>query len=244
MNNFYVLLGGIVLSNTVFGQAVEYRPVPIPTTMPIADFITSAPVSPERGTLNGFHVKGSRLWWPYHLSDTPDDFDLAVTVHWWREVPSLPVDQSIFIVTGTVSDSKAYLSTDTSTVYSEFTIDIDTTLKDGTANEAAQTGGQVRLERSGGAVRFPSGLVKPYYSMHGLGFPAVGRKYLFFAAIDEPSGLFRLLTAYEIRGGNVFALDGQNAWPGLVGAKLPYNAFDGWGAERFIASVSEALAGK
>jgi hypothetical protein len=71
-------------------------------------------------------------------------------------LPAIPVFKSDAVVVGTVTDAAAHLSDARDFVYSEFRIRPENILKSG-ANTSLNIGQYIDAERSGGAVRFPSG---------------------------------------------------------------------------------------
>ena len=120
-------------------------------------------------------------------------------------LPSLPVMQSNTVVLGEVLTAQAYLSTDQSGVYSEFNIRIEDVFKNADL-ESLATGCQIDVEREGGRVKFPSGHIH-WYSVDKENMPLVGRRYIFFLTRGNQEEAFHILTAYELRGNKVFALD-------------------------------------
>lgn len=125
---------------------------------------------------------------------------------WWLGLPDLPGEQSDVVVEGIVADAKAFLSEDKTGVYSEFTIRVSKVLKVSTELQV-ELGDMVITERFGGKVRYPSGQVI-LYRIEGQGAPMTGKRYLFFLAKGNQRN-YRLLTAYEIQGKEVFCLDGS-----------------------------------
>lgn len=126
--------------------------------------------------------------------------------HWQADLSDLPADKSDLIIEGEVTGAQAFLSDDKTGIYSEFTIRTSKILK-APAHLSVSAGDTVVAERSGGKVKYPSGKVIRY-RIEGQGMPALGERYLFFLA-RTAEGNYRLLTAYEIRGDKVFALDGS-----------------------------------
>lgn len=129
-----------------------------------------------------------------------------------EEISDLPTDKSDLIVEGTVTDSAAFLSNDRGAVYSEITVHVSDVLKD-SSNLNAKNGHSIVTERFGGRVKYPNGQIVRY-GIVGQGFPAKGRKYLFFLS-RAGQGNYNLLTAYELQGNKVQALDGARVNLGL-----------------------------
>lgn len=157
--------------------------------------------------------------------------------HWLSRLPAFPVTKSNLIVVGEVLRAKAYLSNDKSGVYSEFDIRVDDILKD---DGGWLAGGNLLVaERSGGAVRFPSGRVQRYRSLHQ-GTPQIGRRYVLFLKRGNEAQGFLILTGYELREGYVVPLDGQDA--GRQKTNLAFAAYDGAEEEMFLNSLREAIS--
>ncbi len=138
------------------------------------------------------------------------DSQILSTFDWEVGLSALPVVQSSTIITGRVSEAKAYLSNDKSAVYSEFAIHIDEVLKND-ERVPLSAGTSVSVERPGGRVRFPSGKITLSLT-HGQGMPQIGRIYVLFLTHDFPlqgyqERAFYLLTGYELRNGRVLPLD-------------------------------------
>lgn len=128
------------------------------------------------------------------------------------DITDIPTDKSDLIVEGTVTDSAAFLSNDKGAVYSEITVRVSDVLK-GTADLNVRNGDSIVMERFGGRVKYPNGQIVRY-GLLGQGSPVKGRKYLFFLSRAE-QGNYNILTAYELQGNKVQALDGARVNLGL-----------------------------
>jgi hypothetical protein len=126
--------------------------------------------------------------------------------HWQVGLSDMPADRSDLVVEAKVTDSQAFLSDDKTGVYSEFTVRVSKVWKT-TPAATVNKGDTLVTERFGGRVRYPSGKIVRYL-VDGQGSPMKGKKYLFFLARAE-QGNYKLLTAYELQGNKVFALDGS-----------------------------------
>lgn len=193
---------------------------------PIVDYTALEPTEPGERTRR--QAKGRRFHKP--IAITPNrNFATAATVYHWPEgFPPLPVAESDLIVIGEVLGAHAYLSTDKSDVYSEFTFRIDEILKN--KNEAATLlQPSVVVTRSGGRVRFPAGEIQLVYNT-GQGMPRIGRRYLVFLKCTDQD--FDLLTGYEMRAGHIFPLD--DGTPNFI-------AFENADETTFLADLREKI---
>lgn len=131
------------------------------------------------------------------------NFKIRATVyHWPPDFPSLPVAESSAMIVGEVIDAHAYLSTDKTAVYSEFTVNVSQVLKD--SNGSVIQNSSVIVTRYGGRVQFPDGRIQLLFNTDQ-GMPRLGRRYVLFLKRDDQD--FDLLTGYELRAGRVFPLD-------------------------------------
>ena len=123
-----------------------------------------------------------------------------------EHISDLPADESDLIVEGRVTDSAAFLSNDKGAVYMELTVDISNVWKD-TSGLNLRNGDSIITERFGGRVKYPNGQIVRY-GIVGQGSPAKGTCYVFFLSRTE-QGSYSVLTAYELQGNKVQALDGS-----------------------------------
>lgn len=155
--------------------------------------------------------------------------------------PALPAAQSDVVLTGEITDAQAHLTEDKTGVYSEFTVLVEDVLKN-SSPAPMSPGSPISALRAGGAVRFPSGKIIRY-GQHGKPLPRAGRRYVFFLKANGDGGLdFTIITAYELRAGRVFPLDGVN----LVGAVEPayaeYQKHKDAAEASFLNEVRDAIA--
>lgn len=155
--------------------------------------------------------------------------------HWDAGLPSLPVGQSDLIVIGRVTGAQAHLSTDQTGVYSEFTVNVSNVLKN-SASAPVAPGELIVAEREGGRVEFPESNRVTWFATAGMGLPGLGSDYVFFLTSNEQQ--YTILTAYELQGGRVHPLDGQNA-PG--GRSWAGNVYEGADAQQFLRQVQDAV---
>jgi len=122
----------------------------------------------------------------------------------------MPIARSSAIVIGTVTTSEAYLTEDKTAIYSEFTVSVDTVVKNDPSNPI-DTRRPITLERNGGRVRMPSGKIIVSWTSHQK-MPQVGSRYVLFLTHEfetkgDTGNDFYLLTGYLIQAGRVFPLD-------------------------------------
>ena len=127
--------------------------------------------------------------------------------------PALPVDQSDLIFIGTVGSAAAHLSENKKSVFSEFTITVESLHK--ATNHSVTPGSVLTIDRLGGYVRYPSGQ-EVLYRFYGANMPKTGARYLFFINSKNKQD-YNILTAYELTGGIVVPLDMSSQFATLEG---------------------------
>jgi hypothetical protein len=152
-------------------------------------------------------------------------------------VSDMPTDLSDLIVEGHVKESGAFLSEDKTGIYSEFTVQVSDVIK---SSAPVGKGDLITTERFGGRVRFPSGQIARY-RVAGQGAPAKGGKYLLFLK-RRADGDYLILTAYEMRGNKVLALDGPRSNFKGKGSSQ-FDKHNGKDAHEFRKEVSAAAQG-
>jgi hypothetical protein len=182
----------------------EQRKIEFESQFPIADYSAPEPADPEQRATR--KAKGKK-YDKSPMTVTPSDTDgvTASTEHWADGLPAIPADQSNAVVIVEVTDARAYLSSDKTGVYSEFTVRIDEVLKNN-CSRPLTCNSLTTIERPGGRVRFSSGHIGQYFTV-GQGMPRSGRRYLLFLACQNQDKDFQILTGYELRGGHIFLLD-------------------------------------
>jgi hypothetical protein len=168
------------------------------------------------------------------ITEAPYPLTVTQNTHWWTSLPALPVTESDVIVVGEVSEARAFLSNDRTGIYSEFKISVGEVLKNNTSSPIV-AGMDIEAERSGGAVRFPSGAVQKYViaDQH---MPLVRRKYLFFFKGIEDHD-FSIITAYELGARHVVPLDGARNANG----RLPFDKYTGSDVSWFLDLIRDAI---
>ena len=151
--------------------------------------------------------------------------------------PAIPASQSDAIVIGEVTDAKAYLSEDRSSVYSEFAVLLTEVLKDSSVLQLTPNV-SIITERSGGRVRLSSGKILLRGFSHK-GMPRIGRRYVLFLKLNAEEQDFSIITGYELRAGRVFPLDGVPE----DDYKLPqFAAYEGADETKFLNDLRTAIA--
>jgi hypothetical protein len=154
--------------------------------------------------------------------------------------PALPIAQSDAVVVGEVTDAKALLSEDKTSIYSEFAVIISDVLKNNCSAELSE-GYSIDVARYGGAVRFPSGKIVQRGD-EGRPFPRLKRRYLFFLKYNNEGQDFSILTAYELRAGRVFPLDGLDRDGRAFEAYAAYQRYKDSDEATFLNQVRAAIA--
>jgi hypothetical protein len=161
----------------------------------------------------------------------------------WGLESTLPVKQSSAVIVGTVSDAKAFLSEDKTNVYSEYSVQVESVLKN-FDDKPVKAGDTLVAERQGGRVRLRSGAISGF-SISGQNPPQAGRRYLLFLGYNkyDASNLgptspgemnHHLLTAYELVGGKVAALDNPGG--------MYFKEHDGKAESAFLGEIRRMLS--
>ncbi|GEM_PF-2679123 len=122
-----------------------------------------------------------------------------------RPTEPVPVGDSDMVIVGEVEQLQPYLSSDKSSLYTEFRVRIGEVLKND-LEIPLLAGNVVLLEREGGVLRLPDGRII-VDSVQKRSLPVQGGRYVFFAKKrGSPGGLY-IYFAYEFVGDQVFSLD-------------------------------------
>lgn len=177
------------------------------STLDESQFPTAEEAAPEPSTLAERTKKNNKekKYEKYKDNIGPGVTVASIHYHWPPGFPTLPAAQSEAVVIGEVSDAKAYVTNDKTTVYSEFIIHIVKVLKDDN-QMSLQPGGSLIAERPGGRVRYPSGHISRF-SLTGWGMPRVMRQYIFFLTKNKVDESYHIVTGYELRNGRISPLD-------------------------------------
>lgn len=123
-----------------------------------------------------------------------------------EQVPSaIPSAESSLIIIGELLNAKASLSNNKKGLYSEYTLRIQTILKND-IQKNLQPDKNITIDRAGGYVRYPNGQ-KVLYLIDWQYLPEVKKRYLFFLNNKDQNLNYRIITGYELVNGRVAALD-------------------------------------
>ena len=175
---------------------------------PIVDFYDPEPLELNEKKVR--ETKGRRYTNKYLGQISEDTHQIFSIVDWDVGLPAFPVERSAAVVIGKVRSARAYLTPDKTGIYSEFTVAIDTIVKND-ADNIIKAEDTITVERNGGRARMPSGKLVLSWVNHQ-NMPRVGGRYLLFLTNDlqtpEDTGKdFYILTGYELRDGQVHMLD-------------------------------------
>lgn len=152
--------------------------------------------------------------------------------------PAIPAKQSNAIIVGDIVSATAYLSEDKVSIYSEFEVSNFDVFKN-TSPESLSSEKPIVISRDGGGVRFPSGKVIFNFLLEKP-MPLVGKKYLFFLEYSVQKG-FSIITAYELKQGQVFPLDGVTPNGNVTRQFAGHQSFKGVSEVDFLNQVNEAI---
>ena len=175
---------------------------------PIVDFDAQESNDPEqRSAREAKGRKYSKRYLP-KISESTDQ--LYSTADWDSGLPAIPTAKSSAVVIGTVTKSEAHLTADKTAIYSEFTVFVDTVIKND-VEWPVVTARAITVERNGGRVRMPSGKII-VSATRRQNMPQLGSRYVFFLTHDfeikgDTGKDFYLLTGYGIQAGRVTPLD-------------------------------------
>lgn len=142
-------------------------------------------------------------------------------------------NKSNAVIIGQVISAQAYLNSDKSNIYSEFTVRVEDVLKDDSYAPLI-IGNSVVATRNGGRIRYPSGRVTISF-IAGEGMPRLGRRYVLFLSRDEHEQDYDIVTGYELHAGQVALLDDP-------GPDHPLTAYKGKDEIGFLSKVCDAIA--
>lgn len=211
------------------------------TITPVVDFNAPEPAAPKEKALRRARNKRHDYWdnpadaQRFVLNDDSLPIALESGMSDGPKLYAIPAQESDAVIIGEVTDARAYLSNDKTSVYSEFTIRVEDVLKDSTTLLYPRA--TIATERRGGTVKLPSGkrLVR---GALGKTMPRVGQRYVLFLNYDKDGQIFPIITGYELRGDKVMPLDGVAHKNGLLAA---YAVHEGADETTFINEVRQAV---
>jgi hypothetical protein len=215
---------------------------------PIADYESQESTDPQerarRKARNHRHdltddVKGEALN-RFRLKENDPDILISLSVSHPRTEPAIPLAESDAIAVGEVIGAQAYLSNDRTRVYSEFTVRVEDVLKNGSTTPL-YSGAQITAQRSGGRVRFPSGKILLRGAPYGQNMLRLGQRYVLFLKYNDDGQDYSIITAYELRSGRVFPLDGSPEGDGKSRQFAEYEEYAGKDEITFINDVRAAI---
>lgn len=207
--------------------------------LPVADYVAPDPADSEKRAKR--RARGKRYDGQGWVREPRPESDSGITGRidsWMHGVTAFPTESSDAVVIGETTDAQAYLSNDKSGVYTEFTVRVDEIFKNDIIAPLI-IGGTVAAQREGGRVRFPSGRIHQY-KPHFQGMPRAGRRYVLFLKRNDDGQAYYIRTAYELRAGRVYPLDGVNLNKGA--AELPqFAVYKSANEETFLNAVRDAV---
>jgi hypothetical protein len=215
---------------------------------PIADYDSQESTDPQerarRKARNHRHdlagdIKGEALN-RFTLKENDPEILIPLAASHAPTVPAIPLAESDAVAIGEVTGAQAYLSNDRTSVYSEFTVRVEDVLKDGSASPL-YSGAQIATQRLGGRVRFPSGKILLRGASYGQNMPRLGQRYVFFLNHHDDGQDYSIITAYELRSGQVFPLDGSPEGNGKSRQFAEYEKHAGKDETTFINDVRAAI---
>ncbi len=187
-------------------------PMPTPSLQEMKRNFPSIEYGTEQHSADVRRQSKSKKYDKYRVldPDTTRDGEEVAFADWLPPGIALPVAESQVVVIGKTAESRAFLSNEKKSVYSEFKIEIEKGFKN-VSEASAEEQNLLTAEREGGIVVFPNGF-KTWYHVAGQRMPAVGERYLFFLTNDFPQygrqgDALYLLTAYHLKDGKVYPLD-------------------------------------
>lgn len=210
-------------------QTQEKKVAELESQFPVADYTEPEPSDPKQ--IQRRREKGAKYDKPEVMVDAYSELVVG-SPHWADGIPAFPIKQSAAIVIGNVTGAQARMSNNKKGVYSEFTFQVEEVLKNDDG-KSLTSNSSVTLDREGGRVRLPSGMVGIYY-ISGQGSPRIGRRYVLFLS-GKKSPDFTVVTGYELREGKVLPLD-------YPGSGHPFTKYDGADEQSFLAELRAAIA--
>ena len=119
-----------------------------------------------------------------------------------RNLPELPVRESMMVVVADVEGRRALLSADWRMVYTEYQLKVSEELKPCSAC-GREPDGRLAMDELGGAVRRSDGYVVRSVMANGFELPEAGKRYVFFLMYDKDAHVYGMMKCFELRHGVV-----------------------------------------
>jgi hypothetical protein len=186
-------------------QTVPENPFGDLRKFPIAKY--NAPEPANAAEREDRRIKGKRHDAKLPVTKVPAPDAIAEISSDAEPIPkAIPADESSLVAVGTITEAEAFLSNEKKGIYSEYTIRIQTILKED-PRKKLKPDDTVTADRSGGVVEYPNGQLVLYRNSWQA-LPEVGARYLLFLGTDDDKNPnYRILTAYQLKDGNIAALD-------------------------------------
>lgn len=153
--------------------------------------------------------------------------------------PAIPAAKSDVVITGEITKAEAFLSEDKVSIYSEFTVNISSILKNSTS-ENINIRDSIIISRGGGGVRFPSGkVIKKLFE--GKPMPRIGSKYVLFLKYEAEGNDYPLITAYELKNDKTLPLDGLNRDGRIIHQLTSHQSYKGTSETDFLNLVQQGI---
>jgi hypothetical protein len=122
----------------------------------------------------------------------------------------IPISASDAIVVGKVLKVQPYLTELQTSIYTEFTVQVDEVIKSD-SDIAKASKKPIVVDREGGVLRQSDGKILRYWVV-GIGqFPNLGKKYLLFLNRIHESQDISILAGYELNGNSILPLEDSSA---------------------------------
>jgi hypothetical protein len=151
----------------------------------------------------------------------------------------MPFDASDCVVVGTVSAGQSYFSNDRRSIYSEFKLSVQETIKTSNA-PYLRAGDSIDIQRKGGVIRLQSGKVLTRAVLTD-SLPQIGGRYLLFLNYNQETEDYGVLTGYQFAGSEVYRLDDLNFRDSTHGQVMHPLLKEGISEGRFLARAKSTF---
>jgi hypothetical protein len=177
---------------------------PLYSTGPITDYDAALPNSSDVLQFR----RGERYNIPNpSLPELGEDSEVGIwdlpSSHFRKD--AMPFAASDAVVVGTVTAGQSHLSNDRRDLYSEFEVTLQELLKN-SVPPYLRVEGSIDIQRTGGAIRLPSGKVLTRGALAD-SMPQIGGRYLLFLKYDQSTEDYSVVMGYQLSGNEVYRLD-------------------------------------